>query len=74
VVLLAAAAGRHPKIRAANPDRGPGETVRVRGMTGLDPEERFKNHKRGYKAAGWWRKWGVQLMPELYETFESDAF
>lgn len=37
------------------------------GMTGLAPEMRFANHKRGYKAAKVVRKYGVRLLPELYE-------
>lgn len=40
-------AGRQAKIRAANPDRDPAKPCVYVGMTGLDPQERFKNHKRG---------------------------
>jgi hypothetical protein len=37
------------------------------GMTGLTPEERFANHKCGYKAGkGYVRDFGIRLMPELY--------
>ncbi len=36
------------------------------GMTGLTPEERFKNHKAGVKAAGVVRRFGVRLVPRLY--------
>jgi hypothetical protein len=35
-------------------------------MTGLSPEERFLNHKRGKKAAGIVRRFGVRLVPRLY--------
>jgi hypothetical protein len=46
---------------------GSGNDVYV-GMTGLTPEERFENHKRGYKAGKKWvTKYGVRLLPELYE-------
>ena len=37
------------------------------GMTGLDPDVRFDNHKRGYKAAAVVKKFGVALAPEWYE-------
>lgn len=36
------------------------------GMTGLTPEERFENHKKGIKAAGVVKRYGVKLLPELY--------
>jgi hypothetical protein len=35
-------------------------------MTGLSPEERFENHKRGIKAARVVRKFGERLVPKLY--------
>ena len=37
------------------------------GMTGLTPEKRFANHKRGHKAARVVRRYGVRLLPALYE-------
>jgi hypothetical protein len=37
------------------------------GMTGLTPEERFENHRRGYKSAGVVTRYGVELAPEWYE-------
>jgi hypothetical protein len=46
--------------------RGTGRDVYV-GMTGLNPEERFANHKRGYKASRIVTKYGLRLLPELYE-------
>jgi hypothetical protein len=35
-------------------------------MTGLSPEERFENHKRGIKAARVVKKFGERLVPKLY--------
>ena len=35
-------------------------------MTGLSPEQRFDNHKRGIKAARVVRKFGERLVPKLY--------
>ena len=37
------------------------------GMTGLTPEERFANHKAGTKAAWVVTRYGLRLLPELYE-------
>jgi len=45
---------------------GSGKDVYV-GMTGLTPEERFANHKRGYKKNPKVMKYGVRLLPELYQ-------
>ena len=46
--------------------RGDGKAGYYVGMTGLTPEERFKNHKRGHKAAGIVRRFGERLVPRLY--------
>jgi hypothetical protein len=35
-------------------------------MTGLPPEQRFENHKRGIKAARIVKKYGERLVPKLY--------
>ena len=40
------------KFRKANPDYVPGKPCVYVGMTGLDPDQRFDNHKAGIKAAG----------------------
>jgi hypothetical protein len=67
VVLLDPAAGRLRAVRAANPKRDPKKPCIYVGMTGLTPEERFANHKAGTKAASVVKRYGVRLMPELYE-------
>jgi hypothetical protein len=66
VVLLTPAAGRLAAVRAANPNRRHGQPCVYVGMTGLPPEERFANHKRGVKAAAVVQRYGVRLLPELY--------
>jgi hypothetical protein len=38
-------------------------------MTGLTPEERFRAHQRGEHAAWLVRKYGLRLLPELYQHF-----
>ena len=37
------------------------------GQTSRDPDWRFDQHKSGYKASGAVRRFGVQLLPELFE-------
>jgi hypothetical protein len=58
--------------------RGDGKAGYYVGMTGLAPEARFENHKRGYKGAGVVRRFGERLVPKLYEhlnpmTYEEAA-
>jgi len=57
---------RRTKVRAANPSRDPKKPCVYVGMTGLTPEERVANHKRGIKAASVVTRYGVRLLPELY--------
>ena len=66
VVLLEPAAARLRAVRAANPRRDPKKPCVYVGMTGLDPEERFANHKQGIKAAPVVKRYGLRLLPELY--------
>ena len=46
--------------------KGDGRAGYYVGMTGLSPEQRFENHKRGYKAAGIVKRCGERLVPRLY--------
>jgi predicted GIY-YIG superfamily endonuclease len=46
--------------------RGDGKAGYYVGMTGLTPEERFRNHKAGRKAAGIVKRCGERLVPRLY--------
>jgi hypothetical protein len=46
--------------------RGDGKAGYYVGMTGLSPEQRFDNHKRGIKAAGVVARCGERLVPRLY--------
>jgi predicted GIY-YIG superfamily endonuclease len=46
---------------------GDGKAGYYVGMTGLTPEERLANHKAGIKAAKVVQKYGVRLVPTLYE-------
>jgi len=74
VVLLDPAARRMRKVRATNTNRDPEKLCVYVGMTGLTPEERFTNHKAGIKAASVVKRFGVRLLPELYEHLNPMPF
>jgi len=71
VVLLNPAVAKIRSVRAENPDCDGSKPCVYVGMTGLTPEERFENHKQGIKAAAVVRRYGVRLLPELYEHLNS---
>jgi len=54
------------RFKAANPNLHEEMPLYV-GMTGVSPEQRYENHKRGYKASRYVRKFGLKLLPDLYE-------
>jgi predicted GIY-YIG superfamily endonuclease len=54
--------------------RGDGRAGYYVGMTGLTPEERFENHKKGQKSAGIVRRCGERLVPKLYEHLNPMTF
>ncbi|HZL42465.1 MAG TPA: hypothetical protein VFD66_04220 [Verrucomicrobiae bacterium] len=66
VVLLNRAAGKVRSVQAANPRRNPKKPCVYVGMTGLSPEERFANHKKGIKVASIVKRFGMRLLPELF--------
>jgi predicted GIY-YIG superfamily endonuclease len=47
--------------------RGDGRDSYYVGMTGLPVDQRFDNHKKGIKASSYVRRFGVTLVPELFE-------
>ena len=74
VILLGDAVAKHPSILRLNPKRDPLKPCVYVGMTGLPVDHRFENHKYGYKSAWVVRKYGVRLMPELYEHLNPMPF
>jgi hypothetical protein len=74
VVLLDDAVAKHPSILRLNPTRDPLKPCVYVGMTGLPVDHRFENLKNGYKSAWVVRKYGVRLMPELYEHLNPMPF
>jgi predicted GIY-YIG superfamily endonuclease len=67
VVLLDPAVARLRRVLAANPRRDPARPCVYVGLTGLAPIERFWNHKDGHKSSYVVRRYGVRLLPELFE-------
>lgn len=74
VVLLSDAVAKHPSILRLNPKRDPVKPCVYVGMTGIPVDHRFENHRNGYKSAWVVRKYGVRLMPELYEHLNPMPF
>ena len=67
VVLLAPAMGKLRKVRLLNPERNSRKPCVYVGLTGLTPEERFVNHQQGFKSSLYVKRYGLRLLPELYE-------
>ena len=67
VILLDEAVARHPSVQRANSRRDPLKPCVYVGMTGLPVAHRFENHKHGYKSAWTVEKYGIRLLPELFE-------
>jgi len=44
------------------------------GMTGLTPEQRFKNHMTGNRSANIVERRGLRLMPELYSHLPTMSY
>ena len=55
------------KFKKANPDYKTGQPCVYVGMTGLDPDIRFDKHKAGIQSNKYAQKYGLRLMPEIYE-------
>jgi predicted GIY-YIG superfamily endonuclease len=64
---MPAAKGHHSVyvVYLKNP-KGDGKAGYYVGMTGLSPDQRFRNHKNGIKAAIVVKKYGERLVPKLY--------
>ena len=74
VILLDPAVLQHSSILRLNPNRDPAKPCVYVGMTGLAVQDRFQNHKKGQKSAWVVKKYGLRLMPELYEYLNPMPF
>ena len=57
------------RFRRANPECDLTKPCVYVGMTGQSPDIRFDKHKAGLKANKYVKKYGLRLMPELYECY-----
>jgi len=57
------------KFRKCNPGYVAGKPCVYVGMTGLDPDVRLDKHKAGIQANRYVFKYGLRLLPDLYEGF-----
>ena len=69
VIELDRAVLKDKRFVAANPNHDPEKACLYVGMTGKSPDERFAQHKTGYKASRYPRKHGKWLRRRLYERF-----
>jgi hypothetical protein len=69
VVLLSRDVLYERKFVKCNPDYDPDQPCVYVGMTGQSPDVRFDKHKAGLKSNRYVKKYGVRLMPELYECY-----
>ena len=69
VVELSKDVLQEPRFLKANPDYVTGKPCVYVGMTGLDPDIRFDKHKAGIQSNRFVQKFGLRLLPELYEVY-----
>ncbi|MDF3035593.1 MAG: hypothetical protein K0S28_867 [Paucimonas sp.] len=69
VVELSADVLYEPRFRKSNPDYFAGKPCVYVGMTGLNPDIRFDKHKAGIQANRFVQKYGLRLLPQLYEMY-----
>ena len=69
VIELAQAVLQEPRFRKSNLQYVDGKPCVYVGMTGLDPDVRFDKHKAGIQANRYAQKYGLRLLPDLYEAW-----
>ena len=74
VILLDDAVRRNRFVQRLNPNRDPTKPCVYVGMTGLPVDHRFENHRNGYKSARVVEKYGLKLLPELFEHLNPMPF
>src|SRR5437868_6162423 len=74
VILLDDAVLKNRSVQRLNPNRDPVKPCVYVGMTGLPVEHRFENHRNGYKSAAVVERYGLKLLPELFEHLNPMPF
>ena len=62
------------KFKKCNPNYITGKPCVYVGMTGLDPDVRFDKHKAGIQSNRYVHKFGLRLLPDLYEGYNPMAY
>ncbi len=57
------------RFREANPRLNPLKPCFYVGSTYRTPDERFDQHKKGYKSNNYARKYGLCLRPDVFEAY-----
>ena len=57
------------KFREKNPNLNPKRACYYVGQTCHDPATRFKQHKAGYKANGFVKRFGLRLIPRKFKKY-----
>ena len=69
VIELSKAVLKEHKFLKRNPNYIPGKICCYVGYTGLDPKVRFAKHMANVKSNVYVQKYGLRLLPKLYQTF-----
>jgi hypothetical protein len=69
VVELSKDVLNEPRFRRANATYRLGFPCVYVGMTGLSPDVRFDKHKAGIQSNKFVRRYGLHLLPRLYEVY-----
>ncbi len=62
------------RFKKCNPGYVPGKPCVYVGMTGLDPDVRFDKHKAGIQSNRYVEKYGLRLLPEIYEAYNPMSY
>ena len=57
------------RFRKCNPNYDITKPCVYVGMTGLSPDVRFDKHKAGIQASRYVTRYGLRLLPQLYEVY-----
>jgi hypothetical protein len=74
VVELALAVLEESRFRKANAGYKPGKPCVYVGMTGLDPDVRFDKHKAGIQANRYVQRFGLRLLPQIYQAYNPMSY
>ncbi len=74
VIELELAVLKVKRFREANPDYMEGKSCVYVGMTSRTPEERYEQHKNGYKSARLVKKFGLRLKPRQYRSLNPMSY